>query len=69
LSKKSKRHDIGKVFEVLTEGFSKRSADSLTGRTSQNKVVVFPGSGKKKGDYVNVLIEDCTSATLKGRII
>jgi tRNA-2-methylthio-N6-dimethylallyladenosine synthase len=69
LSEKSKRNDVGKAFEVLVEGFSKRSEDFLTGRTSQNKVAVFPGENKKKGDYVRVLIEDCTSATLKGRII
>jgi tRNA-2-methylthio-N6-dimethylallyladenosine synthase len=69
LSEKSKRNDIGKVFEVLAEGFSKRSEDFLTGRTSQNKVVIFPGEGIKKGDYVRVLVEQCTSATLKGKII
>jgi tRNA-2-methylthio-N6-dimethylallyladenosine synthase len=69
LSEKSKRKDIGKVFEVLVEGFSKRSNEFLTGRTSQNKVAVFPGNDKKKGDYVRVMIEKCTSATLKGRII
>ena len=69
LSEKSKRNDIGKVFEVLAEGFSKRSDKFLTGRTSQNKVVVFPREDKNKGDYVRVLVEDCTSATLKGRII
>ena len=43
LSVKSKKNDIGKIFEVLIEGFSKRSAEYLSGRTSQNKVVVFPG--------------------------
>jgi tRNA-2-methylthio-N6-dimethylallyladenosine synthase len=69
LSEKSKRNDIGKVFEVLAEGTSKRSEDFLTGRTSQNKVVVFPKEDKKKGDYVRVIIEGCTSATLKGKII
>jgi len=69
LSEKSKRNDVGKVFEVLVEGFSKRSDDYLTGRTSQNKVVVFPKEDKKKGDYVRVIIEGCTSATLKGKII
>jgi len=69
LSEKSKRNDVGKVFEVLVEGFSKRSEDFLTGRTSQNKVVVFPKEDKKKGDYVRVIIEGCTSATLKGKMI
>jgi len=69
LSSKSKKNDIGKVFDVLIEGFSKRSVDYLSGRTSQNKVVVFPGNDFKKGDYVKVLIERCTSATLIGKII
>ena len=66
LSLKSKRNDIGKVFEVLVEGVSKRSTDFLTGRTSQNKVVVFPRENKKEGDYVNIQVVKCTSATLKG---
>jgi len=69
LSSKSKKNDIGKVFDVLIEGFSKRSVDYLSGRTSQNKVVVFPGNDFKKGDYVKVHIERCTSATLIGKII
>jgi len=67
LSVKSKKHDIGMVFEVLVEGFSKRSDEYLSGRTSQNKVVVFPASSFKKGEYVRVLIERCTSATLIGK--
>jgi len=69
LSAKSKRDDVGKIFEVLIEGSSKRSLENLSGRTSQNKVVVFPGKGLKKGDYVKVKIERCTSATLLGEII
>jgi tRNA-2-methylthio-N6-dimethylallyladenosine synthase len=69
MSAKSKRNDIGMVFEVLIEGFSKRSEDYLSGRTSQNKVVVFPGVNREKGDYVKVLIEKCTSATLIGKCI
>jgi len=69
LSARSKKQDVGKIFEVLIEDFSKRSQDNLSGRTSQNKVVVFPGNGHKKGDYVNVLVERCTSATLIGKII
>lgn len=68
LSLKSKKEDIGRTFKVLIEGYSKRSNDYLSGRTSQNKVVVFPGEGHTKGEYVNVLIEKCTSATLIGRI-
>ena len=69
LSEISKNKDIGKVFEVLIEGFSKRSTDFLSGRTSQNKVVVFPKENKKRGEYVQVQIERCTSATLIGKII
>lgn len=67
LSAKSKKADIGKTFEVLAEGFSKRSEEFLSGRTSQNKVVVFPANGIKKGDYVRILIEKSTSATLAGK--
>ena len=69
LSAKSKKIEIGKVFEVLIEGFSKRSDEFLTGRTSQNKVVVFPKEDKKSGEYVQVIIEKCTPATLIGKII
>jgi tRNA-2-methylthio-N6-dimethylallyladenosine synthase len=67
LSVKSKRNDIGMIFEVLIEGFSKRSVEYFSGRTTQNKVVVFPVGDYKKGDYVQVLIEKCTAATLIGR--
>jgi len=69
LSAKSKKNDIGMVFDVLIEGLSRRSAEYLSGRTSQNKVVVFPGVDFKKGEYVRVLIERCTSATLIGKCI
>lgn len=69
LSARSKRQDVGTIFEVLIEGTSKRSAEHLSGRTSQNKVVVFPGKGHKKGEYVSVLVERSTSATLIGKII
>ena len=69
LSAKSKKNDVGKIYEILIEGFSKRSFEYLSGRTSQNKVVVFPGGTLKKGEYVKVLIERCTSATLIGKRI
>ena len=69
LSARSKKQDVGRIFEVLIEDFSKRSQDHLSGRTSQNKVVVFPCNSHKKGDFVNVLIERCTSATLIGKVI
>jgi len=68
ISARSKKQDIGRIFEVLIEGYSKRSHDYLSGRTSQNKVVVFPENGFKRGDYVNVYVERCTSATLIGKI-
>jgi tRNA-2-methylthio-N6-dimethylallyladenosine synthase len=67
LSGRSKRKDVGREFDVLIEGFSKRSQDYFSGRTSQNKVVVFPVDEKfTKGDYVRVKIERATSATLIG---
>lgn len=69
LSAKSKKADIGKIYRVLVEGTSKRSPEYLYGRNSQNKVVVFPMEKAVKGDYVNVKIERCTSATLIGHII
>lgn len=69
LSAKSKKGDIGKIHQVLVEGVSKRSPDFLYGRNSQNKVVVFPKESIKKGDYVNVLVERSTSATLSGKVI
>jgi tRNA-2-methylthio-N6-dimethylallyladenosine synthase len=69
LSAKSKKNDIGKLFEVLIEGFSKRSEDFLSGRTSQNKVVVFPANGLEKGRYATIIIERTTSATLIGKNI
>ncbi|MDD3875578.1 MAG: tRNA (N6-isopentenyl adenosine(37)-C2)-methylthiotransferase MiaB [Bacteroidales bacterium] len=69
LSLNSNRKDIGKVFEVLVEGLSKRSKDYVSGRNSQNKMVIFPQIGFKPGDYVKVKITDCTSASLKGKAI
>lgn len=60
---------IGKTCEVLIEGTSKRSKDYLYGRNSQNAVVVFPAKNFVKGEYVNVKITDCTSATLFGEVI
>jgi tRNA-2-methylthio-N6-dimethylallyladenosine synthase len=70
LSLESNRADIGKTFIVLIEGDSKRSDQHWMGRNTQNKVIVFP-KGKvplDKGDYVRVTVEDCTQATLLGRI-
>jgi len=67
LSVNSKKSDVGMVFDVLVEGFSKRSGEYLSGRNSQNKVVVFPAGNNNKGDYVKVLVERCTAATLIGK--
>ncbi|MFY0594393.1 tRNA (N6-isopentenyl adenosine(37)-C2)-methylthiotransferase MiaB [Roseivirga sp.] len=61
--------DLGQIQKVLIEGTSKRSEDQLQGRNSANKVVIFPKGEHKKGDYVNVLIEDCTTATLFGSAV
>jgi len=64
------RRDIGKTFEVLIEGDSRRSPEDFRGRNSQNKMVVFPKRpGYGPGDYVQVRILDATSATLKGEIV
>ncbi|MDI9340895.1 MAG: tRNA (N6-isopentenyl adenosine(37)-C2)-methylthiotransferase MiaB [Sediminibacterium sp.] len=60
---------VGKVHRVLVEGTSKKSEDMLMGRNSQNTVVVFPKEQFKKGDYVNVLVNSCTSTTLIGKAI
>ena len=65
----SNRRCIGKTFEVLVEGPSKKSEDNFCGRNSENTMIVFPKENVEKGQYVNVLIEDCTAATLKGKIV
>lgn len=69
LSAESNARDVGRVVEVLVEGFSKRSREQLFGRTQQNKVVVFDKQGYRIGQYVQVLIESTTSATLIGKPI
>ena len=69
LSKNNKEIDLGKTFEVLVEGVSKKSKEHLFGRTSQNKVAVFPKHNYKVGDYVFVKITNCTSATLIGDVV
>lgn len=63
------KRDIGKICKVLVEGTSKRSAGHLQGRNTANKVVVFPKENYSKGEYVNVLIEDCSGATLMGKVV
>ncbi|MDR0907884.1 MAG: tRNA (N6-isopentenyl adenosine(37)-C2)-methylthiotransferase MiaB [Rikenellaceae bacterium] len=66
LSLESNRRDVGREFEILIEGESKRRSDQLFGRTSQNKVVVIDRRDHRIGDYVRVRITDCSSATLQG---
>jgi tRNA-2-methylthio-N6-dimethylallyladenosine synthase len=70
-SKENYAQDVGKAYEVLIEGDSKRSDKDWVGRNTQNKVVVFPKNDQllKKGDYVNVKITGATSATLLGDIV
>ena len=67
LSLESNLRDVGHVVEVLIEGFSKRSREQLFGRTQQNKVVVFDKQGYRIGQYVQVLVESATAATLLGK--
>lgn len=69
LSLRRNQMDVGKVFEVLVEGESKRSSEYMQGRNSANKVVVFPRSDAQKGQYVHVKIESCSQATLIGTMI
>ena len=69
LSHESNKRDIGKTFEVLIEGVSKRSTESLFGRTKHNKVVVFPRGNHEIGDYVKVTVLRCSSATLIGEAV
>ncbi len=69
LSVESKSKDLNRIVEVLAEGISKRSDQDLFGRTSQNKVVVFPKGSHKIGDLVKVKINTYTAATLIGEVI
>ncbi len=70
ISLRHNQTDIGKTFEVLIEGNSRRSDQDFCGRNSQNKMVVFPKkAGLKPGDYVRVRVHDATSATLLGEIV
>ena len=70
LSHESNKKDLGKTFQVLIEADSKKTDKDWMGRTSQNKVIVFPKGNAvhKPGDYVNVFVKDCTQATLLGEI-
>ena len=68
LSLESNRRDIGKTFEVLVEGYSKRSREQMCGRSQQNKMIVFPKGNAKPGDLVMVKVTDASSATLLGEL-
>ncbi|HOB78058.1 MAG: tRNA (N6-isopentenyl adenosine(37)-C2)-methylthiotransferase MiaB [Bacteroidales bacterium] len=61
------KQDIGKIFKVLVEGISKKNEKEIFGRNSQNKVIVFAGDLTQKGQFVDVEVTNCTSATLIGR--
>ena len=69
LSAESNKADIGKEFEVLVEGYSKRSKEELYGRTSQNKVVIFPRKDRRIGELIRVRVEEASAATLKGVVV
>ncbi|HOF99304.1 MAG: tRNA (N6-isopentenyl adenosine(37)-C2)-methylthiotransferase MiaB [Paludibacteraceae bacterium] len=68
LSLESNLRDVGKTFQVLVEGYSKRSKEQFFGRTSQNKVVIFPRQGRRIGETVKVKINSASSATLFGEV-
>ena len=69
ISLESNRRDIGKTFEVLAEAVSKKKKSEFSGRTSQNKLVVFPNKDLQFGDYVRVVIKDSTQTTLIADVI
>lgn len=69
LSLRRNRLDLGKTHKVLIEGTSKRSEDQLKGRNSANKMVIFSKGNHQVGEYVDVLITDCTAATLFGEVV
>ncbi|MBP6977021.1 MAG: tRNA (N6-isopentenyl adenosine(37)-C2)-methylthiotransferase MiaB [Bacteroidales bacterium] len=69
LSLQSNQKDRGKIFEVLVEGRSRKSAHQLSGRNSQNKVIVFPALHFLPGNLVKVTVTGCTSATLMGEVV
>ena len=69
LSLESNQRDVGKTFEVLVEGYSKRARDDMFGRTQQNKVIVFPAGDTHVGDRVKCRVLSVSSATMKGEIV
>ncbi len=69
LSAQRNAKDVGKVHQVLIEGYSKKSGEFLFGRNTANKTVVFPKGNLKKGEYVNVLVNKASAATLIGEVV
>ena len=69
MSLKSYKKDIGKRFRVMVEGPSKKNPEELCGRASNNKMCVFPDTCHKAGDYVDVEVVNCTSATLLCKLV
>lgn len=69
LSEESNRRDVGKTFEVLIEGFSKKSREQYFGRTQQNKVLVFDRKEHRIGDFVRAQVDEVSSATLIGHTV
>lgn len=69
LSAKKTNAAVGKIHRVLIEGISKKSTEQLFGRNTQNTVVVFDKGDLKRGDYVDVMVERCTSTTLIGKVV
>ncbi|MDL2251331.1 tRNA (N6-isopentenyl adenosine(37)-C2)-methylthiotransferase MiaB [Odoribacter sp. OttesenSCG-928-J03] len=69
LSLESNKRDIGKTFEVMVEGVSKKNTEEMFGRSSQNKVIVFPAKDLQPGTLVKVVVKECTSATLLGVMV
>ena len=69
LSLKNNAKTVNQIYKVLVEGTSKRSDNDVYGRNSQNLTVIFPKGNLKPGDYANVLVQEYTSATVKGIVI
>lgn len=69
LTYQKNQNDIGETFEVLVEGFSKKSKEQLFGRTSQNKVVIFPRLGRRIGEIIQVKVMSASSAALIGEVV
>ena len=69
IANESNQNDIGKTFEVLVEGFSKRSKEQMFGRSSQSKVIIFPREGRHIGETIRVKVTSASSATLIGEVV